>query len=437
MRFVGRKLSWFVMSISALAIAACVQPTNTDPTPGGSNGADGGTSSGDGGNGGGGGGATGPIHERTFHAIPLPDESERVTGVHCSSPGACVVSTGKLATMGHVYATDGNTIGATLVTGDPEYTAKFGGVETQSGTPFWGFDTVGDRVILRHGTGERTFTSATGDVTRASSWTSTTVGTPAGASDFGLNKQLAFGMYGDHWILVANARIWQTSGYPGSPDADWSEIFAPNGTPAVPIDLKERRDQDKTLCNSEPGGTGELNQLVSVFADVVVMPASTASQRGSDAPGVCISTDGGHDFHHVYFSGREAEDGPYGVTCTSRDHCVAFAGKDLGVSNPAIYVSNDVSKGKDSTWTKATTPTLADYTTFRHVAFAADGKHGWIVGWPRDPKPLLFATSDGGATWTDATSKIRTLAPDVRLHTVYVHENRTFVGGDKTLLATD
>jgi hypothetical protein len=443
MSFVERELRTFV-SLSALMIAACTQQAvdpdkNDGAPPRDGSGEDGGANGNDGGNGGGGGSDDGhDIHEKTFHTITLTDESERVTGVICSASDACAVSTGRLATLGHIYATNGTAITDTLVTGDDAYTLKWGDVNTQSGTPFWGFSKVGDRFIARHGTGEKIFTSATGDVSQAASWTTQKVGIPTGASDFGLNKQHGFGFYGEHWVLVSNYRIWQSSDYPG-PDAAWTEIYAPNGTPTVPPDLAQRRIDDKTLCNSDPAGTAELTQLISIAGDgnLIVMPASTASQRGNDAPGVCISNDHGLNFHRVYFPERVDEDGPLGVVCTSRDHCIAYAGKDIGVSNPAIYVSNDVSKGKDSTWTKATTPTLADYTTFRHAAFAADGKHGWIVGWPRDARPLLYATSDGGTTWTDATSKIRALAPDVRLHTVYVHGSRTFVGGDKTLLATD
>ncbi len=440
-----RNLTVRIFALCAL-VAACQPITANDgkgggASDGGNSGNDGGGGGGGGGVGGGGGGAGGDIHEKAFRKIALTDETERVTGVYCSAPGKCVVATGRPANAGHLYATDGKAIvGAPLLTGTEAYAQKADpGLGLQGGTAFMGLSKVGDRVIINHSAGEAIFTSATGDVTQAASWTTTAIG----ADDFGLNKQYGFGYDGKRWLMISQNRIWESTDTPGS-SAGWSEIWAPGGNPEIPTGHRARRDAERkegnnTLCNTDPGATAELNQLIYTAPDLslIVMPADAASGRGDDKPGVCISVDGGKEFRHVEFPGRAGEDGPYGVECTSKDHCVAYAGKDLGSNDAAIWETDDASKGATSTWTKATTPKLADYTTFRHVAFAADGKHGWITGWPRDPKPLLFQTSDGGKTWTDATAKIRELAPDVRLHTVYVYGSTTFVGGDKTLLATD
>lgn len=51
--------------------------------------------------------------ELVFRSIALPDASERVTGIYCTSATSCVVSTDGSSGVGHVYATDGQTITAT------------------------------------------------------------------------------------------------------------------------------------------------------------------------------------------------------------------------------------------------------------------------------------------------------------------------------------
>ncbi len=437
-----RQLTKRMLSLTALSLLACQPIAATNDKDGGAGGGAGENDSG----GGGGGGGGGALHEKTFHKVALLDESERVTGVYCSAEGKCAVATGRPANAGHLYATDGKSIlgAGALLTGNEDYAHKADpALGFQSGAAFMGFARAGDRVILVHSAGEAIFTSAgaTDDVTQAASWSTAPVG--ANLSDFGLNKQYGFGFDGKRWLMVANARVWESPDAPGR-NAGWTQVWAPGGNPEIPSGHRARRDAERkqgntTLCNTDPGATAELNQLVYTAPDLglIVLPADSANGRGDDKPGVCISVDGGKEFRHVEFPNRAPEDGPYGVDCTSKDHCVAYAGKDVGNSDPAIWYTDDASKGAASTWTKATTPALADYTTFRHVAFAADGKQGWITGWPRDPKPLLFQTVDGGKTWTDATSKIRALAPDVRLHTVYVYGSTTFVGGDKTLLVTD
>jgi len=440
-----------ILSLTALAIAACQPLTGNDDKDGGTSSTnDGGGSTNDdggGGSGGGGGGGGGAdFLNKAFHKVVLPDETERVTGVYCSAPGKCAVTTGRPANAGHLYATDGKTIlGAALLTGNEAYAQKAAPtVGLQGGTAFMGFARAGDRVLLVHSSVEAIYTSAlaTGDVTQAASWSTSAIGVPS-AGGFGLNKQYGFGSDGKRSLMIAHYRVWETTDVPG-PAAGWTEIWAPGGSPEIPTGHRARRDAERrqgntTLCNTDPGATAELNQHIYTAPDLglIVMPADAASGRGDDKPGVCISVDGGKEFRHVEFPGRAGEDGPYGVECTSKDHCVAYAGKDLGSNDAAIWYTDDASKGATSTWTKATTPALADYTTFRHVAFADDGKHGYITGWPRDPKPLLFQTTDGGKTWTDATAKIRALAPDVRLHMVYITGGTAFVGGDKTLLATD
>jgi hypothetical protein len=183
-----------------------------------------------------------------------------------------------------------------------------------------------------------------------------------------------------------------------------------------------------------------LTQAAYVAPDlsVIVSPAGAVNQNGNDTAGVCISVDGGHSFHHSAFAGVDAGSGPLGIGCSSKDHCVAYGGIQSTPSTAFIYVSNNASSGATSTWTKATTPTIPDDTGFRSVAFAPDGMHGYIVGNTAAQGSLLFTTTDGGTTWTDATSTVKTLTGDNRLHSVYAFDaTHVWIGGEKgTLIAS-
>jgi photosystem II stability/assembly factor-like uncharacterized protein len=153
---------------------------------------------------------------------------------------------------------------------------------------------------------------------------------------------------------------------------------------------------------------------------------------------VCISLDGGHTFHHAEFTGVALGAGPVGVTCTSSSHCVAYGGLKSTASSAYVYVSTNASMGATSTWTKATTPTLPDDTQLRAVAFAPDGKTGWLVGSTSANGSLLFTTTDGGATWADDTTTISALTQDNPLHSVYALDaTHVWIGGENdTLVAS-
>src|SRR5207245_8047257 len=72
-----------------------------------------------------------------------------------------------------------------------------------------------------------------------------------------------------------------------------------------------------------------------------------------------------------------------------------FAGDDASSSPPSgvIYKRN---AGGSPAWQKQTTP-AADHM-FQDLAFF-DSNHGWAIG--SGSGPVIAATSDGGATWTN------------------------------------
>ena len=285
---------------------------------------------------------------------------------------------------------------------------------------------------------ENAFVSATGTVTSATSWTG--VEGVSNTSDFGINGQYGWGTNGSRWTLVSAGRIWEATSAPG-PTTVWTNVYSPQANPPIPANIADLRAADPTLCDTNPTVevSPDLTQATYVAADasLIVSPSGAVDQAGDDTAGVCISVDGGHSFHHAEFTGVAAGAGPVGVDCTSKDHCVAYGGVSETPSSAYVYVSTNASMGATSTWTKATTPMLADNTQLRSVAFAPDGKTGWLVGITAAKGSLLFTTSDGGATWTDATGTITTQTQDNPLHMVYAFDaTHVWIGGENDTLIT-
>ncbi|MEO8797763.1 MAG: YCF48-related protein, partial [Polyangiaceae bacterium] len=327
--------------------------------------------------------------------------------------------------------------GTSLVTGDDAFAGKFG---TVGSVEFAGVQVVGSRVIARTEGAESAFVSATGDITQAASWTSVVTGTSGSAgSNFALNAQLGIATNGTKWTMVSHGRIWEATTATPGPAASWTNIFSPQASSPIPADIATQRSADPTICNTDPDTSiqPQLTQATYVAPDlsIIVGPAGAVNQTGDDTPGVCISTDGGHTFHHSAFAGLDDGQGPVGVACTSKDHCVGYGGIQSNDGTAVIYVTNNASSGATSTWTKATIPTTPVDAGFRSAAFAPDGMHGWIVGNSASNGSLMYTTSDGGTTWTDATGTVKTLAGDHRLHSVYVFDaTHVWIGGEQGVL---
>ena len=374
--------------------------------------------------------------ELGFRAIALPDTSERVTGVYCTSATACVVATEGTSGDGHIYATDGKTITATIFTGDYAFAESFGTLGT---VDFLGFSKVGDKLITHVDAAANAFVTATGDITQIASWTAETLGVPDGSS-FGGNQQIGFGMKDNRWIYFHRAMIYESTDEPSS-GALWLPIWSPSSPGEIPSDFLQLYQADPTLCAAEPGTSisPKLTQPGYVAADlsVILYTAGSRNQNSSVGPGMCISTDGGERFYHVAFTEVQDDLGPLGVNCVSENHCFAYGGLKYNPESLYIYVTTDAQKGLDSSWARATLPTLKEDSRFRGIAFSPDGLTGWVVGASGSSSSLVLTTTDSGASWSDATSMIRTLAPDSRLHMVYVFDNEhIWIGGENGTLLT-
>jgi hypothetical protein len=123
-----------------------------------------------------------------FRAISLPNASERVTGVYCTTATACVISTeGGVDNYSHIYASNGQSITATLFTGNHDFGETLGTVGTVS---FLGFSKVADTLNAHVDGAADAWLTATGDVTKAEAWTVGKLGIPDGSTSFGANPQV-------------------------------------------------------------------------------------------------------------------------------------------------------------------------------------------------------------------------------------------------------
>ncbi|MBX5484543.1 MAG: hypothetical protein IRZ16_22195 [Myxococcaceae bacterium] len=376
-------------------------------------------------NGGGGGGW------RKFEApLSYQTNSAYAYGVYCESADKCVVAASNGSDRGGgVYALGPNGWGELLVDGDYE-DGPIGSMSGSAGDhAFLGF------VPTRTGLLARVTTSgviviAQGDITQKSSWSVVKTGTVGGES-FGGNATLTLQSTSDSdWVFVNNnGYVFSATQAPG-PDTSWTRIWGPTAVPPVPSDFVQQFTADKTLCDWDISTTAQPFPSQSFYASkdlaVMIHPAYGLNQNswrelnnkigefGELKAGLCISTDKGR---HFYFKELPESDqdrsspGPFGVTCLDNDTCFAFNGTQ---SQPTsyIYFSTDASKGKDSTWTKATIPegfaTSTDIT-ISAIFFAPDKVHGWAVG-NRLRKPLLLRTTDAGRTWSDISGQVASLA---------------------------
>lgn len=372
----------------------------------------------------------------SFRAIGLAGDNERVTGMYCMSVKSCVIATEVFGGAGHLYATDGQKITSTILTGDEKLAASLG---TIGEIGFLGFSKVGNQLIAQVNGAGASFVSASGDFSKATSWSALKIGSVSGEGTFGLNQQMGFGQKDDRWVSFTFRMIYDSTDAP-SPGALWSPLWSPV-EPSIPSNFADLKKAEPALCDSDPGVSisPHLTQAAYVAPNLslILYPAGARNQRGSDTPGVCISSDGGKRFYHVAFPDIHDDLGPLGVTCITANRCFAYGGVDNAPESAFVYFSNDALKGKDSSWSKAKLPTLREDSKFRSVFFAPDGLNGWLVGSSESSSPLLFSSTDGGASWKDVTSSIRALAQGARLHSGYAFDaTHVWVGGEHNTLLT-
>jgi hypothetical protein len=219
---------------------------------------------------------------------------------------------------------------------------------------------------------------------------------------------------GTNWIQVRNSFVYTSPTAP-SATAAWTTSWSPGGPQQIPDNLADLHTADPTLCISEVGISfaPRPTQAAYVAADgaIVLYTGNGLNQQQTDAAsGVCISTDGGNRFHLAKLPGLTPDiNGPTAMTCTSKDHCVVAGGMVFTAKSSYVYVSNNASMGAASTWTAAKIPATTDNTIPYEIFFAPDGSNGWLVGAFDGNKPMLWSTTDGGATWTDQTGTVSAL----------------------------
>ncbi len=387
-----------------------------------------------------------------LHKVTGARDDERITGVYCPSTAGCVVTTTALGSQSRVLAIDATTVKSEpLVVVDEALEQVAGSV----GIDFVGLSRVDDKLIANMKDGSHAFVSATGDPLLKASWSATKVGTVVTSGEmFALNQQYGYAFDGTTWIHARRSFVYNATTAPG-PTTDWSVTWSPGGNPEYPLTptkLEDLHAGDTTICTSEVGYNINPDPVQALYmhpdGSIIIYPSNALSHRRNDnvalggyhadESGVCISTDGGKMFHLAKLNLPTEPDeilGPNALVCTTKDHCVVAGGQTNIDDSVYVYVSNTASQGATSTWTRSTIPTVASNLTLpSQIFFAPDGQHGWLVG-SSDNESMLWTTSDGGATWTDATSSVKGLADNNRLSSGYALDaTHIVIGGEKGVI---
>lgn len=380
-----------------------------------------------------------------WRAIPMPETMDvRVTGIMCSSRDACIVATEGFSDPGNIYAASDHAVGAVVFDG-----ANINAPAHKGGSfGFIGLDKTRNGVSARADT-SGAYISATGDFTKASSWTIVDMGRQDG-DVLPLNpmEALQVDAHGN-WLFIDRDGFVSSATAAPSATTVWTPLWSPNAVPSVPADFEDLFAADPTLCDTDVSTRilplATQNVSISQDLSVVVLPAGGLNQLGTAAPGVCISTDGGKHFFQSPFDGVPSADdvsspGPLGVSCLDNDRCFAWNGLEFQDGTTYLYYSTDASMGKASHWTRATLPDsiVSSGEGFpRFIFFAPDGQHGWLGG-AVDTKPMLLRTTDGGHTFTDVSAAVQNVT-DQRLHSGFaLDKDHIWVGGETgTLLFND
>jgi hypothetical protein len=375
-----------------------------------------------------------------IHKVTGLAGDERVTGIYCA-PGStnCVLAAGGStgSTKGHVSSFTTTAVDATALVASDQALADIAGLVGD--VEFLGFTKVGEKLIARLDKAPHGFVSATGDPTVAASWTKVKLGT-AQPSDMALNGQYGFGFDGTTWVQMRNSFVYTTPTAALSETTSWTTTWSPGGTPEIPADIQAKKTADATICTAEVAYSVAPRPLqagyVAANAEIALYGSGVVNQTTMpDGAGICISTDQGKTFHIVKLTAVEMAgiNGPTTLTCISKDKCFAAGGQVFTANSAYIYYSTNASMGATSVWTKATIPTLStnDNTLIDSIFFAPDGTHGWAVGTQDGTKALLFTTTDGGVTWTDASASVAGLGDNLRLYTGFAADATHFAVGGK------
>lgn len=405
-----------------------------------------GGSSGDGGNEAGtSSGTLGPA--TALHKVTGLGGDERVSGIWCE-PGAttCVLSAIGLSDEepSHISSFTSTTVSATpLVQASDANSTTIGML---GDLKLLSFNKVGTTLIANLDTGAQGFIFASGDPTVAANWHVQKIGdTTPTTGGFGLNHEYAFGYDAttQTWVQMREGQgVYSTTGATITATSAWTDLWEPGATPEIPADLEDQKAADATICNDpvsySVSPTPVQAGYISADASLIVYPVGSVNEDDDpDGPGLCISTDLGKHFHVSKLTAVATAgfDGPTAVTCTSKTHCVAGGGQVFSAGSSYIYYTNNASSGATSTWTKATIPASAatgDNVLLNSFFFAPDGMHGWVVGSSTGTDALLWTTTDGGATWTDATASISGLGDPSILFSGFAADATHYIIGGRT-----
>ncbi len=345
------------------------------------------------------------------------NQSERITGILCSSAKSCVVATDVFGDGGGIYASNGTSTTGRLFDGSKD---KFN---------FFGFSKIGN-LTFALSNNSKAFFRATGDAAQAANWKFGRFANAPGS----LNAQKGLGQKDDRFVLAVNGFFSDTTDELGD-----GTLFEPVWSPLdAPKDFRLIYAQsNQTLCRSAPGSSVLPQKIQNMYVapDLSVLLYGTDfNDRNAEKAAVCISTDGGKRFYRGELPGLGEQDHPLGLTCVSKDKCFAFNTKFTlsYVENDYLYYTTNAQQNPKSTWKAAKLPTLRDNSEFTFLFFTPDGKNGWLGGNVQKGAPLLLSSVDGGETWRDSTSSIRGIAGDEQIHSGFALDaNTVWLGTNK------
>ena len=374
----------------------------------------------------------------TVLSAPPGREQDLVTGIYCSGIDACVVATNG-QNDGVLIAASQQAAGDVILVGD-DYADDY---SVLGGIGFLGFDQTPSGVIVRADVSGGILRAVDG-ITLADSWQFIPLGINDNADgSFALNAQVAFREAANGKWLHLYQGVLIEADQPPSAGTQWNGRWSPNRVPPFPADFQDLKAADPSICDSDPspGGIPQLTGFayLSPTSDLVIYPAAGLNQLGSDAPGVCVSTDAGRTFRQVPFSGLDDQIGPRAVQCVDDDHCWAFGGTRFDEGSFYIYRTENASAGVDMVWEAANFPERLQNVqpVPTQITFTPDGQTGWLVGY-LDNKPLLLRSTDGGRSWSDISGPLVALLGRTKLHTIFALDaDNIWVGGEHGALLSN
>jgi hypothetical protein len=213
-----------------------------------------------------------------------------------------------------------------------------------------------------------------------------------GFANTGLQPALAYAADGSgHFWAADDENLYTATAAPGASTA-WT-IATPDASLCDP----------PSTYNSDPTGGGGtdrhgMNLHVSSDGHNIVYPQSSVA--------VCVTTDGGTTWTKVMPPNPPSTPPERrNIYFMDDSHGLFFGGDDLGDTAFVYTTSNG-----GTSWTAATIPAQGaqDVHALFSAFFAPDHHTGFLVGKQSlddaVPPPLLWKTTDGGATWTDITT---------------------------------